>query len=472
MTPYADLIARKRVAFEARGFTDVDDAALHARLFDHQRHGAGFALRAGCAALFYDTGLGKTGMALTWGDDVVRRTNKPVLMLAPLAVGPQHMAEAEAFGLDARLARSQADVKGAAIYIANYERLHLFDPDAFAGVILDESSIIKSFTGATTRKLMAAFEKTPYRLAATATPAPNDHMELGQHAQFLGVMRSAEMLSRWFIADQTAMGRYRLKRPAVKDFWDWVASWARCVSTPSDLGFSDEGFTLPPLEIVEDGVAADLTECPAIGRDGQATLFRTPDLSATALHGEKRRTAPTRADRVAERVMAEPSEPWIVWCDTDYEADAIMARLSDAVEVRGSMRPEMKEERLIAFSAGDVRTIVTKPKIAGFGLNWQHCARHAFAGVSYSYEAFYQAVRRSWRFGQTRPVKAFQVFADTERPVLERRNEKATEHDAMKIEMRAAMGRAAQSARVFEDYRAGTRAVLPAWLSNNARRAA
>lgn len=230
------------------------DAGLHrtpelnATLFDHQRHGVEFSLRAGRSALFYDTGLGKTAMMLEWGRCVVEEENKPVLMLAPLAVSQQHVREAERMGIDAVAKRFSGEL-GKRIVITNYERLHLFDPADFGGGILDESSILKSFTGVTTRKLIEMFAGTRFRMAGTATPSPNDHTELGQHSSFLGVMPSNEMLSRFFVTDQAQMGRYRLKKPAIRPFWDWVASWARCVSKPSDLGFSDEGFILPALNI-------------------------------------------------------------------------------------------------------------------------------------------------------------------------------------------------------------------------------
>lgn len=462
---YHDHIAAKRVAFEPCGFPDVDEADLPARLFDHQRHGAAFALRSGSSALFYDTGLGKTGMALAWGDQVVQRTNKPVLMLAPLAVGPQHVAEAESFEIEAIQSRTGSAPVKPMIAITNYERLEGVNPDLWGGVILDESSILKSFTGKTTRKLIQAFARTPYRLAASATPAPNDHTELGQHSEFLGVMRAPEMLSRWFIADQTNAGRYRLKKPAVRPYWDWVASWARCVSKPSDLGFSDDGFDLPPLNLRRHVVAADRSIDAGSEKTGQALLFRIPDVSATSIHREKRLTSVARANEIARIVSAEPGEAWVIWVETDYDADAVTAVLPEAVEVRGSMSVERKEERLAAFTRGEVRILVTKPSIAGYGLNWQHCARMAFMGLSFSYESFYQAVRRCWRFRQARPVDAHVVCADTEEAAWQVVSRKAGDHDTMKREMTAAMARAARRSAVLATYHPEQEARIPAWLS-------
>jgi superfamily II DNA or RNA helicase len=464
LADYRGLIAAKKVAAPARGMAHVP--ALHPALFDHQRHSTEFALRTGCAALFLDTGLGKSFCALEWGRAIVEATNKPVLMLAPLAVSPQHQREAERFAIDAKAIRDPGAMRGARVYVTNYERLDRFDVGDFAGVILDESSIVKSFTGATSRKLRSAFARTPFRLACTATPAPNDHMELGQHSDFLGVMPPSEMLSRWFIADQQNMGRYRVKAAARRAFWEWVASWARAIGKPSDLGFSDDGFVLPELVVEHHEVSADRTLNAGAEKDGQGLLFRVPDTSATSIHREKRLTAAARADVVAATVAAEPREPWIVWVDTDYEADAVMARLpGDFLEVRGSMPADEKEAKLDGFSTGRVRGIVTKASIAGFGLNWQHCARQCFAGLSFSYESYYQAIRRCWRFGQKREVRAHVVCADTERSIWAAIARKAGDHEAMKREMVAAMRRAALTSGILDDYRPDQEAHLPAWLA-------
>lgn len=468
LAAYHDLIARKRVRFTPRGFDEVSD--LSAAMFPHQRAVTNFLLGAGCGAAFLDTGLGKSFIALEWGRVVAERSGKPVLMLAPLAVGPQHQREAQRFGVDALYLRDPTALRAAgriarpAIVITNYERMHLWDAREFAGVILDESSILKSFAGKTKQALIDTFAATPYRLACTATPAPNDHMELGQHAEFLGIMRSREMLSRWFINDtSTASQSWRLKGHAVQHFWDWVASWARCVAKPSDLGFSDEGFALPDLVTRQHVIGVDATLDAGADKFGQALMFRVPEASATQIHKEKRRTLEARADKVAEVVASEPGEPWVVWVETDAEADAITARISEAVEVRGSMKPETKESRLVAFGEGRVPVLVTKPSIAGFGLNWQHCARTAFVGLSYSYEAYYQAIRRFWRFGQQRPVHVHVAMAETERAVAEAIARKAADHETMKREMVASMGRAIRPERA-EPYDARSSITIPEWL--------
>ncbi|AWK85050.1 DEAD/DEAH box helicase [Azospirillum thermophilum] len=459
---YVDMLARKAVTAPQRGLDTVPP--LPSSLSDLQRDVTAFLLQSGCGAGFLDTGLGKTRIQLAWARVVAEVTGLPVLGFVPLAVGPQHVREAEAAGIqDVRVVRCQDDIRPG-VNLTNYERMHLFSPDALGGVFLDESSILKSFSGVTTRKLMQFSAALNWRAAFTATPAPNDHTELGQHSQFLGVMDSNEMLSRWFVADQKQMGRYRLKKHGVRPFWSWVASWARCASRPSDLGYSDAGYEMPDLVMHDLLVRVDTSTDAGQDRDGQLRLLRIPGTSSTALHAEKRRTAEARARAIAEPVMDLRAEPWNVWCDTDYEADALMAAIPDAVEVRGSMSPEMKEERLEAFSRGDIRVLVTKPRIAGFGLNWQHVAHAAFVGCSYSYEQFYQAVRRNWRFGQKRPVNVYLAYAETEAAPREALRRKSGEHESMKAAMADAMQRAADHRTIKHSYAPTVRPELPVWL--------
>jgi superfamily II DNA or RNA helicase len=455
---YEDFLRSKARRAKHRGLMDRE-VDLSPLMFGYQADTTRFLLQAGSGSAFLDTGMGKSFIELEWGRVVREHTNKPVLMLAPLAVGPQHVREAQRFGIDdVRTVRSQDDIKPG-INVANYERLHLFDPSEFGGIVLDESSIIKNYTGKTTRALMAFADAMPFRLCATATPAPNDHMELGQHSQFLGVMDSSEMLARWFIADQSEMGRYRLKRHGIKPFWSWVASWARCLTKPSDLGYSDDGFQLPSLNIIRHSVDVDISA----HADGE--LFRRVDASATAIHKEKRLTSADRAERAAEIVSGQPNEPCVVWVETDYDADAVMARLPGAVEVRGSMTIEQKESRLNDFSTGNIRVLVTKPRVAGFGLNWQHCAHTVFAGLSFSYEQFYQATRRFWRYGQQRTVDCHVVMAETEEMIWRNIQRKANDHEAMKLEMAEAMRRETISSEVKQTYSATKSARIPSWLA-------
>lgn len=455
-TEYDDFLRGKEIKAPLAGMDKVPELAPH--LFDHQRDVVDFLLRAGRGAAFLDTGMGKTAVELEYSRQIVEHTNKPVLLLAPLAVGKQHEREAARFDTDAVVVRDQSEVGSARVYITNYERLHLFDRHQFGGIVLDESSIIKSFTGKTTKQITEFGQDMRYRLAATATPAPNDHMELGQHSSFLGVMRSSEMLARWFIADQSEMGRYRLKRHGIDPFWSWVASWARCVGKPSDLGYSDDGFILPPLNVHKHIVETDLTE------GAGDMLFRIPDVSATSIHKEKRLTSAARAEKIRDLVRSEPGESWMIWVETDYDADSIMALLPEAVEVRGSMKPEMKEERLNDFTLGKIRVLVSKPSIAGFGLNWQHCARTAFVGLSFSYEMFYQAVRRFWRFGQQRPVECHIAMADTETAIWQTIQRKQRDHETMNEQMFEAMRREVLVKGVKNPYEAKMAAKLPTWL--------
>lgn len=456
---YEDLLRKRSVAAPMRGLASIP--ALCPSMFPYQRDVTEYLLACGRGAAFLDTGLGKSLVALDWGRVVAEHTGKPVLMLAPLAVAPQHVREAHKFGLEARVVRDQSEV-GPGVNVTNYAKIEHFDASKFGGVVLDESSIIKNFTGATSRNLISLFSETPFRLACTATPAPNDHMELGQHSAFLGIMASNEMLSRWFIADQNNMGKYRLKGHGVKPFWNWVASWARCISKPSDLGYSDEGFVLPKLNLHRHIVKSD------ISINTGETLFRIPEMSATSIHQEKRLSAGMRADAIADIVNAEPTEPWLIYCETDYEATELRGRIKDGVEVSGSMSDALKEERLVGFAEGSVRVLISKPSIAGFGLNYQHCARVAFIGLSFSYEQFYQAVRRCWRFGQTRPVECHIAMADTERNIWDVVTRKSGDHEAMKVEMYAAMRRAHETREVKIDYEAMLPVRLPSWIRERA----
>lgn len=427
---YEELLASKVVKAKPSGF-DVPDSAINPMLFPFQRDIVRWALRNGRAALFTECGTGKTPMQLEYSKHIAEMAG-PVLILAPLAVAHQTVSEGVKFGIPVTQVFEDSDCDGRSICVTNYDRLAKFDASRFAGVVLDESSILKAFSGVTKKLILSTFSETKYKLACTATPAPNDHLELGNHAEFLGVMPSNEMISRWFINNSMSFGDYRLKQYAVKDFWRWVASWAVCVEKPSDLGYPDDGFILPPLTIHEVIVPVDHT---ASAGD---MLFRVGALSATSMHQEMRLTAGDRAEMVAGLVN-QSAEPWIVWCNSNYEADELTARIPDAIEVRGSESVEAKERKLDAFGDGKYRVIVTKPSIAGFGLNWQHCHNMAFVGLSYSYEQQYQALRRSYRFGQTSEVHAYLVSAETEGSVAEAIRVKREEHETMKTEMVSAM---------------------------------
>lgn len=454
---YRTFLASKRPRPQATG---IEPSGLHPALFDFQRHCVEFALRQGRAGIYLDTGLGKTRVQLDWCDKALRASNGYALLMTPLAVARQIEREAHLAGYDARVIRDQSDAKPG-INICNYDRLDKLEFDAFGVVSLDEASILKNFSGATTRSLINAFRDHRFKLAATATPAPNDHMELGQQAEFLSAMTGSEMLSRFFINDaSTASQQWRLKKHAEGEFWSWMASWARMAQSPEDLGYDGSRFVLPPLKIIRH--RAQYGEV----RPMEGSLFAL-DTSATAVHDVKRQTAGNRADKAAELIAGK--DPWVVWCDTDYEADELRRRIPDAIDVRGSLPPERKEELLEAFASGAARVIITKPSVAGMGLNWQHCANVVFAGRSFSYEAWYQAVRRCWRFGQTQPVAVHLIVAEGEDQIGRVIDRKAADHDRMKRAMTAAMKRAnSRAGQRLVEYMPTHKGRTPTWLQSAA----
>jgi hypothetical protein len=407
MTDYAAFLAGKRRIVHDAG-RPADPAEVHPSLFEFQRDIVLWALRKGRAATFADTGLGKSRMQVEWA----RLTGARCLILAPLAVAQQTIREAAELGVSVSYARHQDEAPATGITITNYERLERFDPKAFGAVVLDESSILKAFSGTTKKLLVASFAETPWRLACTATPAPNDLEELCNHADFLGWMKPSEMRSTFFIADSRGeFMRYRLKRHAREAFYRWLASWAMAVKLPSDLGYEDGAFVLPGLEVLPHFVESDYRP--------EGKLFAT-ELHGVSEQAEVRRA--TMADRVAravELVKAEPDEAWLIWCGLNDESRAVAAAVPGAVEVTGSDHPDAKASALLDFAEGRSQVLVTKVGVAGFGMNFQRCARMAFVGLGYSYEGYYQAIRRCYRFGQTRPVVAHVVLSEIERTIFD-----------------------------------------------------
>lgn len=457
MRDYGSFLASKAPRAMASGF---EPSSLPDHLFDFQKACVDFAIRQGRTGLYLDTGLGKTRCQLEWLAQSAENSNGRGLLLTPLAVAKQIEREALSLGYDARVIRDQSQAKDG-INICNYDRLDKIDADQFGAVSLDESSILKSFNGKTTAALVELFSHHRFRMSATATPAPNDHMELGNQAAFLGIMAANEMLMRWFINDTAeASQQWRLKRHAEQDFWDWMASWSRLAQSPEDLGFDGARYKLPQMNIVRHKAMGSNV------KPMEGSLF-VQDVSATNLHDIKRQTAKARAEAVAS--LDNGKEPWIIWCDTDYEADALKAVIPDHVEVRGSMPIEKKEDALEAFSLGHARVIITKPSVSGFGLNWQHCSNMAFVGRSFSYEAWYQAVRRSWRFGQTKPVNVHIIVAEGEDQIGRVIDRKSGDHDRMKRQMADAMKRAVHRGEAKRiPYNPTFKGRLPEWLKSAA----
>ena len=429
---YQDFLKSKVKKYIPSGFDVTEDfvKAEYPFLFDWQQYIMPWLIKKGRAALFLDTGLGKTIIQLVWADIVCKHTGGKVLILAPLAVSAQTVKEGERFGISVTPCRSSEDVRDG-INITNYEMLEHFNADDFIGVVLDESSILKSYMGATKLAIVKKFANTHYKLNCTATPSPNNQMEILNQAEHLNIMKSHEALAIWFINDTAHSGNYRLKAHAVKSFWEWVSSWAVYISKPSEIGFSDEGYILPPLNEQEVVIPIDDTSS-----DIDEGFFRHIDTSATAFHKEKRFTAEARAAKCAEIVSSTPDEQFVVWCYTDYEADLLKKYIPDATEVRGSHKSEFKEQAAIDFVNGKIRVLISKPRIFGMGLNFQNCHNTVFCGVDFSFESYYQTVRRFYRFGQKSAVNVYIVIGSTEQRILSAVREKEKVQQEMKMGIR------------------------------------
>lgn len=376
-------------------------AGLPASLFPHQQALTQWALKRGRAAIFADTGLGKMRMELAWADAVQKHTRKPIMIHTPLAVAAQLSAEGRKIGIHTQVCREAKDLIDG-INIANYERQHKFDSSIFGGVVLDESGCIKHHDTRTFSALTEAYRDTPFKLPSTATPAPNDWTELGTHAEFLGICTRAEMLSEYFTHDGGDTSVWRLKGHARTAFWRWVSSWGAMIRKPSDLGYNDGAYNLPPLHLHEHQVEIDLPT--------NDMLFAMEAQTLSERREARRMSMEDRVRECAAKVNADRGEPWVVWCDLNAEGDALTKAIDGAVQISGADDIDTKEHRLTDFAEGRARVLVSKPSICGHGLNWQHSARMAFVGVTDSYEAYYQAVRRCWRFGQSRDVHVH-IFA-------------------------------------------------------------
>lgn len=448
---YSEFLETKRMTVAPSGF-DISADRLNPSLFEWQRVIVRWALRKGKAAGFEDCGLGKTGQQLEWARQVCLYTSGDVLILTPLSVAPQTKREGVKFGIPATVCREPEDIRPG-INITNYERLERFAGHQWAGVVLDESSILKSYNSATRNQIIKTFEHTPYKLACTATPAPNDYMELGNHAEFLGVMKRTEMLSTFFIHDGGDTNKWRLKGHAKDDFWRWVASWAVVLGNPADLGFPQDGYNLPPLNIVEHIVG-----------DPAAPLAKT----LTERREARKTSLAARVERCTQIAAFSPGSV-LCWCDYNEESKQLAEAIPSAVEVTGSDTDKRKALSFESFSLGLSRVLVSKPKIAGWGLNWQHCNTMIFCGLSDSFEAYYQAVRRCWRFGQTHPVTVHIVTSAAEGAVkanIERKQEDAQNmmREMEQYTREIVKENVTSTRRVDDSYKPQTFMRLPAWL--------
>lgn len=452
---YGTFLASKRQLAGEYGFEPV---WLPEFLFDFQRHLVAWAIRKGRAAIFADCGLGKTPMQLVWAENVVRRTGRAVLLLTPLAVGPQMAAEAERFGVDAVRYTGGTLPGGARVVICNYEKLHLLDPAAFDGVACDESGILKNFDGVRRSQIIEFLRTRRYRLLATATAAPNDFIELGNSSEALGEMGFADMLTMFFrrcsgdvYAGGWGRSTYRLRSHAERDFWRWVCSWARAIRKPSDIGGDDGPFALPRLITREHVIPCSVPRADV--------LF---DLPPRDLHEQRAASRRSLSDRCtkAAALVADTGRPAVCWCHLNDEGDLLERLIQGAVQVSGTDSDERKEEVFAAFVAGQVRVLVTKPVLGGFGLNWQHCSRQTFF-PSHSFEQWYQAIRRSWRFGQRDDVTVDMVASEVERGVLANLQRKAAQAEVLFSRLVELMS---QSLAIRPGVQSTQKEIVPSWL--------
>lgn len=431
---YNEFLEMKKTQRIESGFA-VEDADLNPALFDFQKYCVKRALAVGKFALFEDCGLGKTIQQLEWAQKVFEHTSQSVLILAPLAVISQTIKEGEKFGYRVadydEMKPNNLDECG--IFITNYDNLPNVEVEMFGGIVLDESSILKNFQGKIRTYIIEQFRRTPYKLACTATPSPNDTTEICNHAEFLDVMSRSEMLAMYFVHDGGSTSDWRLKGHAKQSFWDFVSTWAVMLNKPSDIGFDDKGYDLPPLNVIQ-----DIVETPK--RDN-GMLFNTSAVSATEFHKELRLTYKIRLDRVAEMVKARPDENFIIWIGHDDEGKYLRSLLPEAIEVKGSDSREYKKEKLLGFGNGDFRILITKLKIAQFGLNYQNCHNQIYASLDFSFEATYQGIRRSYRFGQKEAVNIYLITTDTMQNVKDSFDAKQKAFNEMQSAMTEAMNR-------------------------------
>ena len=448
---YLQFIERKGITSESSGF-DIDRDDLALALFDFQRDIVRWALKKGKCAIFADCGMGKTLMQLEWSQKVHEYTGEDILILAPLSVAAQTEREGAEFGYEVTICETQDDVRDG-LNITNYEKLERFDVSRFIGVVLDESSILKSSTGKIRSMIIDRFSDTPYRLACTATPAPNDFMELGNHSEFLGIMTREEMLATYFVHDGGQTSRWRLKKHAESIFWQWMASWSVFIDDPANLGYEVSGYELPKLNIIQVVV------------DGDDPVTET--LTLAQRRRARKDSLELRCQKAAGLVNAD-DEQWLVWCDLNDESHRLWELCEDSWEIKGSDKPSYKMETMMDFSNDRIKCLVTKPSIAGFGMNWQQCHNMIFVGLSDSYEQYYQALRRCWRFGQTHEVNVYIVISAKEGCVkenIERKEQDSRRMQRAMIELTKDITKRElrETHRIVTPYEAGVEMVLPRW---------
>ena len=462
MKSYSEFLQEKEIVDRPSGFL-IPELNLNSNLFDWQKVLVKWALSRGRAAIFASTGLGKTLMQLEWANHVCRHSRKPVLILAPLAVSEQTQQEGEKFGIGSKVVHSQTEIYNG-INITNYEKLHKFDPSVFSGIVIDEGSILKSFSGATRNQIINSFCKTPYRLSCTATPSPNDYTELGNQAEFLGIMTHSEMKATFFINDTSDTGTWRLKGHVQDNlFWKWISSWGAVVNMPSDLGFDDKDFILPELSYHEHIILAN-------GKGRKRGLFLEEVSDLNDRRKVRRETIDDRC-REAANLINSTDDRWLVWCNLNDEGTLLTKLIDGAVEVAGRHDNETKRDRLLGFANGKIRRLVSKPEVAGWGMNFQICHRAAFVGLNDSWESLFQATRRIWRFGQKEPVDIHIFIEEREGPVLrniKRKDQQASEMASeMIFHMKDLVKREVFKAVKEQDsYRPEKEMRIPRWLKS------
>ncbi len=450
---YTEFLASKKIEVKPSGFT-VEQSNINPLLFQFQKDIVSWSLQKGKSCIFAGTGLGKTLMQLEWAKHVRDHIDGNVLIVAPLAVVEQTKREGQKIDVNINICKYKSDVIDG-INITNYERLDNFDVDEFDGVVLDESSILKSFEGKIRTNIINKFNNTPFKLACTATPSPNDTMELMNHAEFVGVMTRTEALSLWFVHDGGETQKWRLKGHAVKSFWEWVASWAVMLNLPSDLGYEDNGFKLTPLNISQ------------IVVDDDGYMIR--EAKTLTDRRDARRNSLDKRIKKASDIANSFDEPVIVWCDLNIESEMLRKNIKDSIEVKGSQDSEYKADMLNKFSKQEYMKLISKPSIAGFGMNWQHCSKMIFTGLSDSFEQYYQAVRRCWRFGQTKPVDVYVITSKAEGAVVKNIERKEKEFNEMLSGMIAATQEITKkniraTYRNVDEYIPTVEMTVPSWL--------